>query len=100
MVDWESYKFFRYCNSIVFVVDDTDQNKYKVSKALRSIQILDSQSDYALEPRLWLLKNKCIANDIEQNEIRVLGTVPMYQPVLPAQMARQIALSNMFEQLV
>lgn len=96
----EAYKFFRYCNSIVFVVDDTDQNKYKVSKALRSIQILDSQSDYALEPRLWLLKNKCIANDIEQNEIRVLGTVPMYQPVLPAQMARQIALSNMFEQLV
>ncbi len=95
-----AFKFFEYCNSIVLVSDDTDISKSKLEKAIRGIQILDSQTDMPIQQRMWLLNNKVITNEFHQNDIRLLGSFPVYQTVSSAQMARQLSLSNMFGQLM
>lgn len=94
------FKFLEYCNSIVLVTDGSDTSEAKVNKAVRGIQILDGQSDFAMQPRMWLLKNKVATNDIQQNELRTLGSFPVYQTVSSAQMARQLSLSDIFVQLI
>lgn len=96
----KEFKFFEHCNSIVVVSDGSETSEIKLSKAVRAIEIIDSQSDYAIMPRMWLLKNKTGSNEISQNEIRLLGTFPVYQSVSPAQMAKQLSLSNIYEQLI
>jgi len=53
-----------------------------------------------MQPRMWLLKNKVSSNDIQQNELRTLGSFPVYQTVSSAQMAKQLSLSNIFGQLM
>ena len=95
-----AYKLFEYCNSIVLVCDGSDTSEAKINKAIRGIQILDGQSDFAMQPRMWLLKNKVSSNDIQQNELRTLGSFPVYQTVSSAQMAKQLSLSNIFGQLM
>jgi hypothetical protein len=94
------YKLFEYCNSIVLVSDSSDTAEAKIKKALRGIQILDSQSDFAMEPRMWLLRNMVAVNELQQNELRILDTFPVYQTVSSAQMAKQLSLSNAFTQLM
>ena len=93
------FKFFEHCNSVVVVTDESENSNIKLNKALRAIQILDSNNEFALQPRMWLLKNKITANVLNQNEIRVLGSFPMYQSVSSAQMAKQLSLSDVFKQL-
>lgn len=95
-----AFKFFDYCNSVVLVCDGSDTSEPKINKAVRGIQILDGQSDVAIQPRMWLLKNKVASSDIQQSELRVLGSFPMYQSVSSAQMAKQLSLSNIFGQLM
>lgn len=94
------FKFFESCNSVVVVSDGSEPSKVKVEKMLRAIQIIDGQSEFAIQPRMWLLKNKQSENDLSQNEIRTLGTFPMYQSVSPSQMAKQLAMSNVYDQLI
>ncbi len=94
------FEFLGCCNSIVLVGDGSDTSEAKMSKAIRSIQILDAQSDFALQPRMWLLKNKVAVNSVQRNELRILGSFPVYQTVSSAQMARQLSLSNIFGQLL
>ncbi len=96
----KAYSFLAGCNAIVLVDDGSEISASKINKAVRGIQILDSQSDLALQPRMWLLKNKTATNDIRQSELRSLGAFPIYQTVSPAQMARQLSLSTMFGQLM
>lgn len=96
----KDFKLFEYCNAIVVVTDGSENAETKLNKAVRAVQILDGQSDMAIQPRMWLLKNKIATNDIAQNEIRVLGTFPVYQSVASAQMAKQLSLSNIYEQLI
>lgn len=95
-----AYKFFENCNAIVLVGDDSDTSEAKINKAIRGIQILDGQSDFAMQPRMWLLRNKVTTNEVQQNELRTLGSFPMYQTVSSAQMAKQLSLSNIFGQLM
>lgn len=94
------YKLFEYCNSIVLVTDSSDTSEAKVNKAIRGIQILDGQSDFAMQPRMWLLRNMDSSNNAQQNELRMLGTFPVYETVSSAQMAKQLSLSNVFNQLM
>lgn len=94
------YKLFECCNSIVLVSDNSEISEAKINKALRGVQIMDGQSDFAVQPRMWILRNKVVFNDIQQNELRVLGTFPVYQTVSSAQMARQLSLAGIFEQLL
>lgn len=96
----KEFKVFESCNSIVLVTDGSESAELKLSKALRAVQILDGQSDMAFQPRMWLLKNKVATNEIVQNEIRMLGSFPVYQSVASAQMAKQLSLSNIYEQLI
>lgn len=96
----QEYKLFDYCNSIVLVCDDSDTAMTKINKAVRGIQILDGQSEMAMQPRMWLLKNKVTTNTQMQSELRELGTFPMYQKVASAQMAKQLSLSEIFRQLM
>lgn len=97
----KAYELFNYCNSIVFVADSSDISCAKLEKALAGIKIMDSQMDYSIMPRMWMLYNKVGANEFFQSEIRSLGTIPVYQPVTSAQMARQLALAtDIFGQLV
>ena len=95
-----AYKLFEYCNSIVLVTDSSDTSEVKVNKAIRGIQILDGQSDFAMQPRMWLLRNMDSSNNAQQNELRMLGTFPVYETVSSAQMAKQLSLSNAFDQLM
>ena len=95
-----AFKFFDYCNSIVLVSDGSETAQAKINKAVRGVQILDGQSDFAMQPRMWLLNNKMVANEIGQNEIRYLGSFPIYQTVSPAQMSKQLSLSDCFGQLM
>lgn len=94
------YRFFEMCNSVVVVCDDTDRSASKLEKALRGIQILDENADFALLPRMWLLKNKSQGGMLPQSDVRILGTIPVYQQVASAQMAKQLAMDNMFTQLI
>lgn len=96
----KDFEIFEYCNSIVVVTDGSENSQIKLNKAVHAVQILDGMSDVALQPRMWLLKNKIATNDIAQNEIRVLGTFPVYQSVASAQIAKQLSLSNIYEQLI
>ncbi len=93
------YEFLQYCNAVVMVSDGSYSSEAKITKAICGIQILDSQADFAIQPRVWLLRNKVMVNEGVQNEIRLLDSFPMYQYVAPAQMAKQLALSNAFAQL-
>lgn len=95
-----AYKLFELCNSIVLVTDSSDTSEAKVNKAIRGIQILDGQSDFAMQPRMWLLRNMVSSNNAQQNELRMLGTFPVYETVSSAQMAKQLSLSNIFNQLM
>ncbi len=94
------YKFFDYCNAVVMVATGSEESELKINKALRGIQILDDQSDFPLWPRLWMLRNKAYANEIQKNDIRTLGSFPTYQAVPCAQMAKQMSLANIFYQLI
>lgn len=94
------FELLQICNSIVVVSDGSENAEIKLSKAIRTMQILDMQMGMTIQPRMWLLKNKIATNDIVQNEIRMLGAFPMYQPVASTQLAKQLALSNVFEQLM
>ena len=94
------FKIFEYCNSIVLVCDDADTSEAKINKAMRGIGILDGQSDFAMQPRMWLLKNRSAANTLTQSELRILGSFPVYQTVSSAQMAKQLSLSEIFRQLM
>ena len=95
-----AYQLFSHCNSVVLVTDGTDMSEAKLTKAIRGIQILDGQSDYAMQPRMWLLRNKVSGKELQQNELRVLGFFPAYEPVSSAQMAKQLSVSNIFGQLM
>ena len=94
------FDFFSNCNSVVVVVDGSDNANAKLNKALKAIQIMDSNSEFALQPRMWVLKNKMASNELSQYEIRILGSLPMYQSVSADRMAKQLSLSDMFRQLI
>lgn len=94
------FKFFEHCNSVVLVTDGSETANLKLNKALRAIHIMDGNAEFALQPRLWLLRNKTTSNELVQNEIRTLGSFPMYQSVAVDQMARQLSLSDMYRQLI
>ncbi len=96
----QEYRFLGYCNSVVVVSDCSEGSERKLERAMRAIQILDENSDYALQPRMWLLKNKSLSNNIMNSDIRLLGSIPMYQSIPAAQMARQLSLSDVFGQLM
>ncbi len=95
-----SYEFLQQCNAIVLVTDDSNISKNKINKAIYSIKVIDEQSDFAILPRMWLIRNKTSVGDAVQNEIRLLGAFPVYQTVSPAQMAKQLSLSESFLQLI
>ncbi len=100
-VSHNEFELFNYCNSIVFVTEPSDVASAKFSKALTGIRIIDSQSEFSLIPRMWVLYNKVGVNEFFQSEIHSLGTIPIYQSVNASQMARQLALSgNIFTQLM
>lgn len=94
------FKFFEHCNSVVVVTDGSEHANSKLSKALRTIQIMDNSAEFALQPRMWMLRNKTTSNELTQNEIRTLGSFPMYQSVSSDQMAKQLSLSDMYRQLI
>ncbi|MBQ4260121.1 MAG: chromosome partitioning protein ParA [Lachnospiraceae bacterium] len=94
------FEFFEHCHSVVLVTDGGANAEVKLTKAIRAVQIIDSTAEFALQPRLWLLRNKSASNELTQNEVRVLGSFPIYQSVAPAQMAKQLSLSDMFKQLI
>ncbi len=96
----DKFKLLELCHSVVLVSDSTDESEAKLNKALLTVQILDSQSNAAIQPRMWLIRNKVVNNILSQNEIRMLGSFPVYQSVSPAQMAKQLSISNIFNQLI
>jgi Mrp family chromosome partitioning ATPase len=96
----EAFRFFQHCNSVVVVSDGAENSQIKVTKMLRAVQIMDSYNEYAIQPRMWLLKNKTSGKTAGQNDIRILGSFPMYQTVVLSQMAKQLSLSNIYDQLI
>lgn len=96
----EEFAFFENCNSVVIVSDDTPTAKVKNERTLKAVQIIDSYSEYSIQPRFAMIKNKVLGKASDRDEIRVIGEIPMYEACAPAQMARQLALSNVFDQLV
>lgn len=94
------FKIFEHCNAIVIVSGSADTSEAKINKAIRGLQIMDSQSDFAVLPRIWLLRNMAASEETQQNELRTLGSFPEYQTVSSAQMAKQLSLSNVFTQLM
>ncbi len=94
------FEFFGYCSSIVLVTDGTDAACDKTDRALSCIKIIDEKAELAILPKAWLLCNKSPAGGIGQHDIRLLGSFPMYQAVGSAQLARQLATSDVFGQLM
>ena len=97
----DEFHFLEHCNQVVFVTDDSYESEHKLDSALRAIQIIDGQSEFSIQPRTSLIRNQCINSyETVKHEIRTLGAFPRYESVAPAQLARQLALSNVFEQLL
>ncbi len=96
----DDLKFFEFCNSVVLVSDASETADDKMERMLRGIQILDGDAEIPLQPRMSLILNKAAVNALLQYEIRVLGSIPTYQQVSPAQMAKQLSLSDVFGQLI
>lgn len=96
----QGYELFNYCNSIVIVGDSTDTSMAKINKAICGLKIMDEQSEATILPRTWILYNKSSTTENELSDVRMLGHLPMYQTVSVAQMARQLSMSNVFEQLI
>lgn len=96
----DELKLLEYCNSVVMVSDVSEMAEDKIARVLRSVQILDNGAEVALLPRMSLILNKAASSALVQHEIRVLGSIPAYQQVSPAQMAKQLSLANVFSQLI
>lgn len=96
----DDFKIFDFCNSVVLVSDNSEIAQEKINRAVKCIQILDNNSDIAVQPRMSLILNKATSNVLSQQEIRILGSIPIYQQVSPAQMVKQLALSEVFGQLI
>ena len=96
----DDLKLFEFCNSVVMVSDTSEIAEDKVERVMRAIQILDGNSEIAIQPRMSLILNKASENSLSQHEIRVLGSIPIYQQVSPSQMAKQLSLSDLFGQLI
>ena len=96
----DEMKLFELCNSVVLVSDTSEMSADKMARVMCSVQILDGGLPVPLQPRLSLLFNKSAAPLLSEHEIRVLGSIPTYQQVSPAQMAKQLSLSDLFGQLI
>ena len=96
----DDLKLFEFCNAIVLVSDTTETSEDKISRMARGIQILDANAEIPIQPRMSMILNKATANSLSQQEIRVIGSIPTYQQVSPAQMAKQLSLSDVFGQLI
>ncbi len=97
----KDFDLFNLCNSIVIVTDSGDVNRAKMNKAYTGLQVLDSQAEFSVLPRIWVLHNKVGTNEFFQSELRSLGTIPIYQSISANQMARQLSLATgIFEQLI
>lgn len=88
------------CRWVVITSDSTEQVQNKVDKALTAIRVLDENAERALQPRVWLAWNRTSEEKKAQGECSTLGSFPQYQNVPPAQMARQLALSPLFQKLM
>ncbi len=96
----EMFELLEMFNSVVVVSDGTDKSTSKLDKAIKSIQILEGQFNINIIPRMWEIRNKVHASDIQKNGIRTLGVIPLYQSASVRQMARQLSLSEIFFQLM
>ena len=95
-----AFEMFNYCNSVVIVSDGRLTASSKLKKLVRTVQILDGQSESGMMRKMWLLNNKSVGRENGQSELRVLGSFPVYQTVAPAQLAKQLSMSNIFVQLI
>lgn len=96
----KGFAFFENCNSIVIASDGSQVSEIKTARAMDAIQILDSYSEYIIQPKFSMIRNKVLGNTENRDEIRVIGEIPMYESCSPSQMARQLSLSSVFDQLL
>lgn len=98
----KGFKFYEFCNNLVMVADSSTTANLKIDKAIKAIQIMDNRSEYAIQPKTLLVKNKCVnTKELNGHEIRLLGSFPIYEPSEPSQIAKQLSLSsNIFDQLI
>ena len=96
----KGFAFFENCNSIVIASDGSQVSEIKTARAMDAIQILDSYSEYIIQPKFSMIRNKVLGNTENRDEIRVIGEIPMYDSCSPSQMARQLSLSSVFDQLL
>lgn len=96
----KGFSFFENCNSIVVASDGSMVSEIKTARAINAIQILDSYSEYIIQPKFSMIRNKVLGKAESSDEIRVIGEIPMYESCSPSQMARQLSLSNVFDRLL
>lgn len=96
----KDFSFFENCSSVVLVSDGSQTSLTKNIRTLKSVQIIDSFSEYSIQPRFVMIKNKTLGRAEDPEDIRVIGEIPMYEDCAPAQMAKQLSLSNIFDQLL
>ena len=100
--DRKFFKTFECCNNLVMVSENSTTSNLKIDKAIKAMQIMDSHSEYAIQPKTLLIKNKCAnTKELNNHEIRLLGSFPIYEPSEPSQIAKQLSLSsNILDQLI
>lgn len=96
----EDFKAFENCSNVVVVSDGTVSTISKIDRMIKAVQIIDQYSEYSIQPRFLMIKNKSVGIPDGYNEIKTIGEYPLYESGTPAQMARQFAMSNIFDQLV
>ncbi|MCR4614909.1 MAG: AAA family ATPase [Clostridiales bacterium] len=96
----EDFKAFENCRNVVLVSDGTSTTLAKIDRMLKAVQIIDSYSEYSIQPRFLMIKNKSRGVLDGYKEIKVIGEFPLYESGTPAQLARQLSMSNVFEQLI
>lgn len=96
----DEFRAFENCNCVVVVSDCKATTNMKIDRAIKAIQIIDNYSEYSIQPRLLMIKNKSRGVLDGYNEIKTIGEFPLYESGTPSQLARQLAMSNVFEQLI
>lgn len=100
--DKRSAAIFEYTDSIVFVSDGSDIANAKFNRAYGALEVLDEQKDMDILPKSALLYNKFSSKNskfAEGSNLTVLGGIQKYECAATSEIAKQISLMQIFDQL-
>jgi len=90
-------------HNLIFVSDGTKSANTKFVRAFQVLNTLDQQNNAGLCRRISILYNKFsnkTGEEIQMNEVNVLGSIPKFEHASPEQVMEQISVIDVFDKLI